>query len=137
MDTNNPTPAPTRIERQPAPPAREPIREGLAAHLKRIDALIGDIGQEIAALQRIEKALKDCHDRLDRQGGLIVMETQLVEQLIKRDAPKPPVTPAIVRGMPIDKLADRVEDDLKRLADIPATADIAPSNQPMGFVPKR
>ena len=94
----------------------EPIKNGLATHLHRIDEMIRDLGGEIAALQRIEAALKDCHDRLDRQGGLIVMETQLVEALIKKDA-KP--APATVTRLPSDALADRIGEDLEKLVALP------------------
>jgi hypothetical protein len=99
-------------------PAVEPIKDGLVAHLHRIDELTRDLGGEIAALQRIEAALKDCHDRLDRQGGLIVMETQLVEALIKKDA-SPPKSPANVARLPSADLADRIGEDLEKLVALP------------------
>ena len=92
----------------------EPIKNGLTAHLKRIDELIRDLGGEITALQRIEAALKDCHDRLDRQGGLITMEAQLIEALIKKDA-----KPATVTRLPSDALADRIGEDLEKLVALP------------------
>jgi len=93
----------------------EPIKAGLVTHLRRIDDLTRDLGSEIAALQRIEAALKDCHDRLDRQGGLIVMEVQLVEALIKKDA-KPAAT---VTKLPSSDLADRIGEDLEKLVALP------------------
>lgn len=89
----------------------EAIKEGLNAHLKRVDDLIKNLNEEITALQRIEKALTDAHARLDRQGGLIVMETHLIESLIKHTkAPAP-----VLKAVPTNVLADRVEDDLAQL----------------------
>jgi len=100
----------------------EPIKEGLNAHLKRVDALIKNLNDEIIGLQRIEKALTDAHARLDRQGGLIVMETHLIESLIKHDkASLPaqtgrPVAPAVpLKAVPTSAIADRVEEDLAKL----------------------
>jgi hypothetical protein len=98
------------------PTDRPPIKEGLTVHLKRIDGLINELNGEIVALQRIEKALRDCHDRLDRQGGLIIMETQLVEALIKHERPDRAPTP--IKAVPTNQLADRVEDDLKNLVSL-------------------
>jgi len=101
----------------------EPIKEGLNAHLKRVDGLIKELNDEIVGLQRIEKALKDAHSRLDRQGGLIVMETHLIESLIKHDRPdakeKPrlvtsPIT-GTVTAVPASTIADKVEADLAQL----------------------
>ena len=93
-----------------------PIKEGLNAHLKRIDDLIGNLNTEIASLQRIEKALKDAQSRLDRQGGLIVMETHLIESLIKHDKPEKPVAPAVsLKAVPMSGIADKVEADLAQL----------------------
>lgn len=92
----------------------EAIKEGLNAHIKRIDALIKKLNDEITGLQRIEKALTDAHDRLLRQGGLIVSETHLIESLVKHEKsasstvllkPVPTATPAM----------DKVEADLELL----------------------
>ena len=93
------------------------IKEGLNAHLKRVDALIKDLNNEITGLQRIEKALTDAHARLDRQGGLIVMETHLIESLIKHTKPDRPVAPygPPLKAVPTNVLADRVEEDLAKL----------------------
>jgi hypothetical protein len=92
------------------------IKEGLNAHLKRVDDLIKNLNTEIAGLQRIEKALTDAHTRLDRQGGLIVMETHLIESLIKHTKPDRPVTPAVpLKAVTTNALADRVEEDLAQL----------------------
>jgi len=94
----------------------EPIKEGLNAHLKRVDGLIKELNDEIVGLQRIEKALKDAHSRLDRQGGLIVMETHLIESLIKHDKPEKPVAPAVpLKAVPMSSIADKVEADLAQL----------------------
>jgi light-regulated signal transduction histidine kinase (bacteriophytochrome) len=91
----------------------EPIKEGLNAHLKRVDGLIKELNDEIVGLQRIEKALKDAHSRLDRQGGLIVMETHLIESLIKHDKPDKPAVP--LKSVPMSSVADKVEADLAQL----------------------
>jgi|KBSMisStaDraftv2_1062788.scaffolds.fasta_scaffold463619_1 hypothetical protein len=94
----------------------EPIKEGLNAHLKRVDDLIKNLNTEIQGLQRIEKALSDAHARLDRQGGLIVMETHLIESLIKHDKPDKLVAPAVsLRAISAAAIGDRVEADLAQL----------------------
>jgi hypothetical protein len=90
----------------------EPIKEGLNAHLKRIDGLIKNLNDEITGLQRIEKALADAHARLNRQGGLIVMETHLIESLIKHDKPAPAVS---LKAVPTSTIVDKVEEDLAQL----------------------
>ena len=106
--TDQPTPyIPTTKE----PIPKEPLKDGITPHLRKVGDLIIDLGNEIQALQRIEKALKDAHDRLERHSSLMAMETQLIEQLLKRDR----ITPATVKALPANQLADRVEEDLKRL----------------------
>ena len=134
---NNPTPP-------PAPP-KEPIKDGIATHNRRIGELIDDLGKEIVALQRLEKSLKDAHDRLDRHTNLMGMETQLIDQLLKRDSKltvrpdlnmptpikavtTPAPTPSPFVPAPLDKLADKVEADLK---------DFASLQHPVGFTSKR
>lgn len=93
------------------PTKGEPIKEGIVPHLRRIDDLIRDLGNEITGLQRIEQALKEAHSRLERHTGLMHSETQLIEQLLKRDArPAPPI-----RSIATDALAEKVENDLNRL----------------------
>jgi hypothetical protein len=93
--------------------ATDPIKEGLTAHLRRIDDLIKDLNTEIIGLQRLEKALSDAHARLDRQGGLIVMETHLIESLIKHDKPERPAVP--LKAVPMSGITDKVETDLAQL----------------------
>jgi hypothetical protein len=93
------------------------IKEGLNAHIKRIDDLIKNLNTEIAGLQRIEKALADANDRLRRQGGMIVSETHLIESLVKHE--KPTSAAAILKPMLTAAAAlDKVEANLEELITV-------------------
>ena len=123
--------------------SKEPIKDGIVPHIRRIGDLIHDINSEITEMQRIEKALRDAHDRLERHSTLMATEAQLIEALIRRDRPSPPV-----KALPTNKLADRVEEDLSRLTSTFANTGTQPAqsidtaaatiiSHPVGFTPKR
>ena len=113
------------INSTPAP--KDPPKDGITPHLRRIDDLIRDLGNEIQALQRIEKSLKDAHDRLERHTNLMDMETQLIGQLLKRDGKLSGATP--IKAVPYvdtDKLADKIEEDLKQLVPAMSAPVVTP-----------
>lgn len=106
----------TPIGQQPPTVANkpEPIKDGIVPHLRKVGDLINDLNTEIAALQRIEKALRDAHDRLERHTGLMHTETMLIEALLKRDRPATTVATPL-RALPSAAIADKVEEDLARM----------------------
>jgi hypothetical protein len=89
----------------------DPITEGVQARLRHLREVITAFSGDLREMERLEKALLAATDRLDRHTQLIGMETQLLEQLLKRDTSKPPVA----KGASVVPFVDHVEEALQTL----------------------
>jgi hypothetical protein len=84
------------------------ITEGVQARLRHLRDAISAFSADLREMERLEKSLLAAVDRLDRHSHLIGGETQLLEQLLKRDTSKPPVA----KATSVVAIVDRVEADL-------------------------
>lgn len=71
------------------PREKIPIAEGVQSRLRHLREVIGQFSGDLREMERLEKALLATADRLDRHTSLMGTETQLLEQLLKRDTSKP------------------------------------------------
>ena len=130
--TTPPLSSPPKPDKQ-----QEPIKESIAQRLTRMRDMSLALHEEIAALQRIEKALNDSLGRIERHSSLMSMETSLIDQLLRRER-----HPTPVKAIPTNQLADKVEEDLAQLTASFANTKDAPSidmaKAPVAFpLPKR
>ena len=100
----------TEAVKPPIVPKADPINEGVQARLRHLREVINAFSGDLREMERLEKALVAATDRLDRHSHLIGMETQLLDQLLRREATKQAVKPAGVVS-----IVDRVEADLQSL----------------------
>jgi hypothetical protein len=82
--------------------------EGVVPHLRKLRDIVDQFGEELNALKRLEAALREANDRLDKGARLIHLENRMVDALISHEKkeeprPKPKAVVAIV---------DSVEKDL-------------------------
>ena len=82
--------------------------EGVVPHLRKLRDIVDQFGEELNALKRLETALREANDRLDKGAKLINLENRMVDALLshEKERPKPKTVVAIV---------DRVEEDLANL----------------------
>jgi light-regulated signal transduction histidine kinase (bacteriophytochrome) len=86
------------------------ITEGVQARLRHLREAVNAFCNDLREMERLEKSLLAAIDRLDRHSHLIGGETQLLEQLLKRDSQRKAVQPVSVVS-----IVDKVEEDLARL----------------------
>ena len=84
------------------------ITESVAERTRRMRDIVKRFGAELQDLQRLEKAMVDTIERIDRHSSLIGMENRLLEALLQRQKREPGDGKDIVT---------RVEQDLARLVD--------------------
>lgn len=92
------------------PREKSPIAEGVQSRLRHLREVIGQFSADLREMERLEKALLAATDRLDRHTSLMGVETQLLEQLLKRDSRQ-----KLAQSSSVVALADRVEEDLATL----------------------
>ena len=101
----------TEAVKPPILPAKpDPITEGVQARLRHFREVINAFSGDLREMERLEKALLAATDRLDRHTSLMGTETQLLEQLLKREAVKQAARPISLVGA-----VDHVEEALATL----------------------
>jgi hypothetical protein len=88
--------------------------EGVVPHLGKLRDIIEQFGEELNALKRLETALREANDRLDKGAKLIGLENRMVDALLRHEKEKPRTSP-ITGTKTVVAIADRVEEDLATL----------------------
>ena len=91
--------------------------EGVSSHVNRMRNILENFASELRAMQKLEAALKQAIERLDRTSNLVHDESRMIEQLIKREKTKPatlvPISEKPIGPGPVDKITDKVVADLE------------------------
>jgi hypothetical protein len=88
--------------------------EGVVPHLRKLRDIVDQFGEELNALKRLETALREANDRLDKGAKLIGLENRMVDALLKHEK-EPFRTSPITGTKTVVALTDRVEEDLANL----------------------
>jgi hypothetical protein len=103
--------------------------EGVVPHLKKLRDIVDQFGVELDALKRLEAALREANDRLDKGARIISLENKMVDALLTHEKEKPRTSP-ITGTKTVVALTDRVEEDLANLiaANVPNAPVTTKSN---------